>query len=157
MLTRAASHRGTAFIEILQNCPIFNDGAFASVQDRKERPDNTLELEHGQPLLFGRERNRGIQLRNFMPENVAVEEGAEPARELLRHDETNPSLSYLLSQLHQPEFPVPIGVFRAVEQESYDAGVHRQIAEARAAARKPGNLDSLLRQGDIWEATAPKA
>ena len=157
VLTRAASHRGTAFIEILQNCPIFNDGAFASVQDRKERPDNTLELEHGQPLLFGRERNRGIQLRNFMPENVAVEEGAEPARELLRHDETTPSLSYLLSQLHQPEFPVPIGVFRAVEQESYDAGVHRQIAEARAAARKPGNLDSLLRQGDIWEATAPKA
>ena len=156
VLTRAANHKGSAFIEILQNCPIFNDGTFASVENRQERPDNTIELEHGQPLLFGRNRDRGIKLRNYSPEAVAVGEGEDAAENLLRHDETNPSLSYMLCQLQQPEFPVPIGVFRAVDHESYDAGVHRQIAEARAAARKPGNLDSLLRQGDIWEAKAPR-
>ncbi|MCW5964205.1 MAG: 2-oxoacid:ferredoxin oxidoreductase subunit beta [Bryobacterales bacterium] len=157
ILTRAAHHRGAVFIEILQNCPIFNDGTFAEVENRQERPEHALELEHGQPLRFGRNRQRGIRLRqNFRPEVVETGEGNTNEEELLRHDETNPALSYLLCQLQQPEFPVPIGVFRAVETESYEAAVHRQIAEAKAA-RKPGTLDGLLRQGDIWEAAGPRA
>ncbi|MDZ7639954.1 MAG: 2-oxoacid:ferredoxin oxidoreductase subunit beta [Bryobacterales bacterium] len=153
VLTRAANHRGSAFIEILQNCPIFNDGTFADVESRQERPDQALELQHGQPLLFGKNRDRGIRLTNFLPKTVALGDGGVAEEDLLRHDEANPALSYLLCQMQHPEFPVPIGVFRSVEREPYDAAVHRQIREARAA-RQPGSLDSLLRQGDVWEAGA---
>lgn len=157
VLTRAANHQGSAFIEIFQNCPIFNDGAFASVENKKERPEYAVEIEHGKPLVFGRDQDKGIRLRNFTPEIVSLGEGGVAVEDLIHHDETNSSLAYMLSQLQQPEFPAPIGVFRAVEYESYDAGVHRQIAEARAAARKPSTLDGLLRQGDIWEAPAAKS
>jgi 2-oxoglutarate ferredoxin oxidoreductase subunit beta len=151
VLTRAANHRGAVFIEILQNCPIFNDGAFAEVESRQERPEHALELEHGQPLRFGKNKERGIRLNGFQPEVMELGIGDAGADGLVRYDESNAALAYLMCQLRQPEFPVPIGVFRAVEHESYDAAVHRQIAEARTA-RKPGTLDSLLRQGDVWEA-----
>jgi 2-oxoglutarate ferredoxin oxidoreductase subunit beta len=153
VLTRAAKHRGAAFIEILQNCPIFNDGAFANVENRQERPEHALELEHGKPLRFGKKEERGIRLNGFQSAVVEVSESGEGDAELVRHDEGNAALAYLLCQLRPPEFPTPIGVFRAVESESYDAAVHRQIAEARAS-RKPGTLDSLLRQGEVWEAPA---
>jgi 2-oxoglutarate ferredoxin oxidoreductase subunit beta len=153
VLTRAANHRGAAFIEILQNCPIFNDGAFANVENRQERPEHALELEHGKPLRFGKKGERGIRLNGFQPAVVEVSGSGEGDAELVRHDEGNAALAYLLCQLRAPDFPVPIGVFRAVEYESYDAAVHRQIAEARAS-RKRGTLDSLLRQGEVWEAPA---
>ena len=152
-LTRAARHRGSAFIEILQNCPIFNDGTFADVESRQERPDTALELENGQPLRFGGKSDRGIRLRGFVPQLVTLGENGVTEVDLVRHDETDPSFAYLLSQLKHPEFPVPIGVFRSVEYETYDQAVHRQIAEARAA-HNPGTLDQLLRQGDVWESTA---
>lgn len=158
VLTRAANHRGAAFIEILQNCPIFNDGTFADVENRKERPDNALEIEHGQPLRFGGNGDRAIRLRGFTPEIVKIDGNGQETDDLIHHDETNPSLAYLLSQLAHPEFPIPIGIYRAVQRESYDQAVHRQIWEARTN-QPPGTLDQLLRKGDTWgvrvEARAP--
>jgi 2-oxoglutarate/2-oxoacid ferredoxin oxidoreductase subunit beta len=158
VLTRAANHRGAAFIEILQNCPIFNDGTFADVENRKDRPDNAIEIEHGKPLRFGAEGDRAIRLRGFSPEIVPFESDDASTEGLIHHDEGNPSLAYLLSQLEHPGFPIPIGVFHAVENETYEQAVHRQIREARAK-QPPGTLDQLLRKGDTWgvqiEASVP--
>ena len=155
MLLRAAHHRGAAFIEILQNCVIFNNGAFRDVTDPKQRDERLLFLKDGEPLVFGRERDKGIRLNGVTPEVVKVGPGGVSEDELLRHDEKgkDPFLAFLLAQLWRPGFPLPIGVLRQVETESYEQAVHRQIEEARAA-RKPTNLDDLLRQGEVWEVPA---
>jgi len=155
IIDRAAHHKGSAFIEILQNCVIFNDGAFADVEDRKLREEKSVSLKHGEPLIFGAGRDKGIRLNGLTPEIVPVGERGVGEKELLHHDEhsNNPSLAYLLSQLHAPEFPTPIGVFRQIEEESYDAALHRQIDEARKAA-KTTDLDELLNRGDTWEVSA---
>ncbi|MCP5109285.1 MAG: 2-oxoacid:ferredoxin oxidoreductase subunit beta, partial [bacterium] len=152
-IARAAAHRGSTFVEILQNCPIFNDGAFADVEDRKLRSETTLELVDGEPLVFGASRDLGIRMNKFQPEVVELN---KTRGQLLAHDESNPALGYLLSQLQRPDFPVPIGVFRAVEEETYEGAVHRQIREARAR-KAPPSLDQLLRQGDVWEVPAKGA
>ena len=153
IIERAAAHRGSAFVEILQNCNIFNDGAFADVTDRNSSADHKVEIEHGKPLIFGADRNKGIRLdKNFNPTVTAVGENGVPEEELLHHDEKtpNPSLAYLLSQLGAPDFPTPVGVFRDVQAETYEGAVHRQIREAGQAG-KVKDLDALLREGDIWE------
>ena len=152
VLVRAAAHRGSAFIEILQNCLIFNDGAFDSVTDREIRDDHRVELVHGKPLVFGKNRDRGIRLVGIRPEVVKVGEGGFPEDQLLHHDEnsTDPALAYMLSQMDQPQFPMPMGVFRSLDFPTYDDSVHAQIAEARAMG-KNADLQTLLREGDTWE------
>ena len=151
VLDRAAHHKGSAFIEILQNCVIFNDGAFADVEDRKTRADESVSLVHGQPLVFGRDKDKGIRLNGLTPEVVPLGGGVSE-KDLVHHDEfsEDASLAYLLSQIRPPEFPTPIGVFRQIEEETYDAGVHRQIRQAREAA-KTTDLDALLSSGETWE------
>ena len=153
IMQRAAAHRGSAFVEILQNCNIFNDGAFADVTDRKSSAEHKVDLEHGKPLIFGADRNKGIRLdQSFNPIVTAVGEKGVPQEELLHHDEKtlNPSLAYMLSQLGAPDFPTPVGVFRDVQAETYEGAVHRQIREAGQSG-KVKDLDALLREGDIWE------
>ena len=152
VLRRAAQHRGSVFVEILQNCNIFNDGVFDSVTDRGTRDDNKVDLEHGKPLVFGQDRDRGIRLDGLTPEVVRIGENGNAEADLLHHDEstTDPSLAYLLSKLGPPDFPMPMGIFRAIETETYDAGVHRQIAEAREMTTDK-DLDDLLREGSVWE------
>ena len=153
VLARAAAHRGSTFVEILQNCNIFNDGAFADVTDRKNRDNEKVELVDGEPLIFGVERDRGIRLEGCLrPEIVPLGPKGVPEAELLHHDESakDSSLAYLLSQLGPPEFPTPMGVFRAIEEETYEEAVHRQIRQARETS-KPTDLDALLREGDTWE------
>ena len=152
VLVRAAAHRGSAFIEILQNCLIFNDGAFNDVTDREIRDDHRVELVHGKPLVFGKARDRGIRLDGIKPEVVKVGPGGASESDLLVHDERSrdPALAYMLSQLEAPEYPVPVGVFRALDLTTYDAAVHAQIARAREGA-KAADLRALLREGDTWE------
>ncbi len=151
ILTRAAAHQGSAFIEILQNCPIFNDGAFGAASNRKLRDDNIVKLEHGQPLVFGKHHDKGIRLNGFDPEVVSLDEGDVKTGDLLHHNEsdTNPSLAHALAQLSPPDFPTPLGVFRALEAESYERAVHRQIAASRSEPM--ATLDELLHQGDTWK------
>lgn len=145
---RAHEHKGSAFIEILQNCNVFNDGAFHLVTDRTTKADHQLVLEHGKPLIFGKQREKGIRLKkNMTPEIVKLGDGVDPS-ELLIHDETNPAMAYILSRLG-PRFPTPIGVFRAVRRMAYDEGVNAQVESARKRLG-PGKLEAVFSRGDTW-------
>ncbi|MFQ5658383.1 MAG: 2-oxoacid:ferredoxin oxidoreductase subunit beta [Candidatus Methylomirabilales bacterium] len=147
-LKRAHKHKGSAFIEILQNCNVFNDGAWDSITDRSTKADNQLVLEHGKPLIFGKNREKGIRLtKDLKPEVVKLGDGVDPSS-LLAHDETNPGMAYILSRLG-PRFPTPVGVFRAVKRMAYDEGVNAQVESAKKRLG-PGDLEAVLSRGDTW-------
>ncbi|MEW6237741.1 MAG: 2-oxoacid:ferredoxin oxidoreductase subunit beta [Candidatus Omnitrophota bacterium] len=149
-LEAAARHKGTSFVEVYQNCNIFNDGAYLYATDRQQKFDNILELEHGKPLRFGKNGEKGIRLRGLDVEIVNVGDDGVSESELLVHDEkaATPTLAYLLSRMHYPKFPEPIGIFRSVESPTYDELIHDQIAKA-AAAQKP-DLDAFFHSGETW-------
>ncbi len=147
-LRRAHEHKGSAFIEILQNCNVFNDGAWEPITDRATKGDHQLVLEQGKPLVFGKNREKGIRLgKDMNPEIVTLGEGVDTSQ-LLVHDETNPSMAYILSRLG-PQFPTPIGVFRAVKRMTYDEGANAQIESAKKRLG-PGDLEAILNRGDTW-------
>jgi 2-oxoglutarate ferredoxin oxidoreductase subunit beta len=150
VLARAAEHKGTAFVEVYQNCNVFNDGAFQYATNRDTKSETILELEHGKPLIFGKNSDKGIRLNGMNPEVVQLGKGISED-DLLFHDEkaSEPSLAYLLSRMTQPEFPEPIGVFRAVDRPRYEEEVDRQIATAREQ-KGDGDLDTLFQAGDTW-------
>jgi 2-oxoglutarate ferredoxin oxidoreductase subunit beta len=152
-LTRAAQHRGTSFVEVYQNCNVFNDGAFDYATDRETKAETTIELEHGKPLIFGKNRDKGIRLSGMNPEIVELGRGVSED-DLLFHDEklTEPSLAYLLSRMRYPDFPEPVGVFRAVDRPRYDELLNAQIEEAKRT-RGPGDLQKLFSGGDTWTVT----
>ncbi|HLX77359.1 MAG TPA: 2-oxoacid:ferredoxin oxidoreductase subunit beta, partial [Acidimicrobiales bacterium] len=151
ILKRAAEHKGSAFVEIYQNCNVFNDGAFEKVTGKDVRADMLIPLEHGKPIRFGQEAERGLVLRpEGRLEIVNVEDVGEDA--LLVHDETleNPGLAFMLSRLaHGPFEPTPIGVFRAVDRPDYATLAASQIAEVEHK-KGTGDLASLLRSGTTW-------
>ncbi|MEX2168455.1 MAG: 2-oxoacid:ferredoxin oxidoreductase subunit beta [Pirellulales bacterium] len=152
MLKRAAEHKGTAFVEVYQNCNIFNDGAWDYATDRDTKADTTIELEHGKPLIFGKNRDKGIRLHGLDPEVVELGKGITED-DLLFHDEKapEPSLAYLLSRMrHEDGFPEPIGVFRAVERPQYDAMINDQVAQA-TKERGPGDLNKLFATTETWD------
>jgi 2-oxoglutarate ferredoxin oxidoreductase subunit beta len=153
VLERAAAHRGTAFIEIYQNCLVFNDGAFHFATDRETKADHLIELAHGKPLIFGKARDKGIRVNGMEPEVVELGKGITED-DLLFHDEKSPepSLAYLLSRMRYPEFPEPIGVFRAVDRPKYDDELKRQV-EAAKQKRGEGDLQALFNSGDTWTVT----
>ncbi len=149
-LERAAEHRGTSFIEIYQNCVVFNDGAFDYATDRNIRSDALLELEHGKPMVFGKDKNKGIRLRGMDPEVVTLGEGASET-DLLVHDEAaaEPSLAYFLTRMHYPAFPEPIGVFRCVDRPRYDEMLNEQVHQA-IEKQGPGSLQKLFTSSETW-------
>src|SRR5687768_4057847 len=142
VLERAAKHVGTAFVEIYQNCNIFNDGAFDYATDKATKSNTTLYLEHGKPLVFAG-GTKGIRMHDMTPEVVDVTDGNRD--DLLIHDERapEPSLAFLLSRMRYPEFPEPMGVFREVQQERYVNIVRRQIDDAKQK-RGDGDIQSLI-------------
>jgi 2-oxoglutarate/2-oxoacid ferredoxin oxidoreductase subunit beta len=149
VLERAARHVGTAFVEIYQNCNIFNDGAFTYATDKTTKSDTTLYLEHGKPLTFGKDAAKGIRLHGLNPEVVDMKTAAPD--DLLIHDEkaADPSLAFLLSRMRYPDFPEPLGVFRAVEQERYGDLVRRQNDQAMAKLGR-GDLQHLVTGDETW-------
>jgi 2-oxoglutarate ferredoxin oxidoreductase subunit beta len=149
-LLRAAAHKGTSFVEVYQNCNIFNDGAWKYATDRETKTDNLIELEHGKPLIFGKDRDKGIRLNGMTPEVVELGKGILED-DLLFHDEksTEPSLAFLLSRLRQPEFPEAIGVFRDIEMSVYDEVVNQQVDQAQEA-HPDSTLDDLFNSGTTW-------
>jgi 2-oxoglutarate ferredoxin oxidoreductase subunit beta len=150
ILHRAAQHKGTAFVEIYQNCNIFNDGAFDYMREKEVRDEATIVLRQGKPLLFGKDGRKGIRVRGSIPEIVTVGENGVVEGDILVHDETAPvSTSFLLSRLAPPEFPTPIGVFRCVETDAYEDLVTAQIRGA-VERKGRGDLAALLRAGDTW-------
>src|SRR3989454_1237470 len=149
-LQRAAAHKGTAFVEIYQNCKIFNDAVFEYATDKSIKADNTLYLEHGKPMIFGKDRSKGIRLHGLDPEVVTLGSGIT-VDDLLIHDEKaeEPSLAYLLSRMVHPAFPEVIGVLRAVERPTFDDAVNAQINDA-IKAKGRGKLEDLFASDDVW-------
>jgi 2-oxoglutarate ferredoxin oxidoreductase subunit beta len=148
VLEAAARHKGVAFVEILQNCVIFNDGAFHDHTDKKVREDKLVVLEHGKPLVFGADKNQGVRLRGLGLEQVSWAKGEAPPSDLLVHDTKAPSsYSFLLTDL---EDPLAIGVFRQVEAPTYDELLVKQVAQAKAK-KGEGKLEDLYRDGaSLW-------
>jgi 2-oxoglutarate/2-oxoacid ferredoxin oxidoreductase subunit beta len=148
---RAYEHKGTSFVEIYQNCNIFNDGAFEHLTDKKIKDDNLVVIEHGQPLVYGKEDDKGIRLDGFTPQAVSLVDGSFTKDDLIVYDETNPELAYIVARLtDDPAFPTPIGVFLRIDRPTYEDVAARQI-EGAIAKMGEGSLEAILNEGDIWE------
>jgi len=151
VLAAAAAHRGSAFIEVYQNCNIFNDGAFDFMAPKQIRDDNQVVLEHGKPLVFGKNHDKGIRLRGLELEVVDLTAPGSSQDDLLVHDAytSNPSLAFLLSRLQPPGFPTAVGIFRQVQESVFDTAMNQQIASV-VASKGAGDLEKLLNAGDTW-------
>ena len=150
VLKRAAAHKGTAFVEIFQNCNVFNDGAWEWATDKQTKSDTVVELEHGKPLIFGKNKDKGIRLNGTEPEVVELGKGIKED-DLLFHDEKSPTatLAYLLSRMQYPAMPTPIGIFRDVDAPKYDVELGKQVEAARAK-KGEGDMNALFSSGDTW-------
>jgi 2-oxoglutarate ferredoxin oxidoreductase subunit beta len=152
-LKRAHAHRGTSFVEILQNCPVFNDGVWEDVQDRKTRTDSSIALVQGEPLVFGRPGNlKGITMEGGNPGVVALGDDDDPhERGVVVHDEFLDSTAYAsaLATLCRPDFPLPVGVLRESEKTCYEDMLESQIQDSIDTSG-PGDLATLLHSGDTW-------
>ncbi len=151
VLEAAARHKGTSFVEIYQNCNIFNDGAYLYAADRSQRAGNTVELEHGQPLKFGKNKEKGIMWNNGKLEVVTIGEDGITEDDLLVHDETleEPAMAFLLSRMTYPKFPEALGILRKVEHPTYEDLAVEQIRSAQETLGN-GELESLFHSGETW-------
>jgi 2-oxoglutarate/2-oxoacid ferredoxin oxidoreductase subunit beta len=146
LLRRAYEHPGGAFIEILQNCNIFNDGAWEALSDKSTKADTVLVMEHGKPLIFGKNRDKGITLgRDGRLKVVSLGPSVSP-EEILVHDESNRPLAYMLAHL---ENPTPIGVFHATARPTYEEAMAGQLEAARQKLGV-GDVNALLKRGETW-------
>lgn len=151
VLKQANAHRGTSFIEIYQNCPVFNDGAFDGFVDKAHKADRQLHVEHGKPLLFGKDNKRGLRMNPsaLRFELVDLENGGSEA-DVTVYDETNVALAQALLRLPFPEFPVSLGVLHRTQRETYDRALASQREKAEAASGAP-DLEKLLNSGGTWK------
>ena len=146
----AAKHKGTSFVEIYQNCNIFNDGTFSAVYERSEREDRILRLNHGKILVFGKDQNKGIRLRGLKPVIVDLDKDFNE-KDLLIHDQfcEDSTLANLLSGFDYPDFPVPMGIIRQVESPTYGEKIEEQV-KSQIEKKGVGNLEKLLRGNHAW-------
>jgi len=151
MIERVGRHKGSGFLEVYQNCNIFNDGAFKSFNEREVKEDRMVQHEHGKPLVFGRNKDRGIRLNGVTPQIVTIGENGVTIDDLLVHNEhaPEPNLSYILGRMQFPEYPVPMGVFRAVEKPTYEQMLAGQVSTA-VETKGAGNLEKLFNSGETW-------
>lgn len=145
VVTRGHDHKGASFIEILQNCPIYNDGIFDKVKDKKVAADFKVELIHGEPIVFGKEREQGIRLNH---ESLQLELVDASSDEVLIHDETNKVLATMLATMKGPDFPVAVGVIYREEKASYVDDSQQQLISVRTAR---ASMTDLLHSGHTWE------
>jgi 2-oxoglutarate ferredoxin oxidoreductase subunit beta len=157
VLRRAYEHRGTAFVEILQNCPVYNDDEWIEVEDRKTRVEASLKLEEGHPLVYGgKDARKGIRIEDGIPSIVDLGPDEDPVEKgvaIHRERYETPAYAFALASLRRPVFPMPVGVFRAVETATYEAALDEQVSQARAQ-RGEGDLAALLHSGDTWTVEA---
>ncbi len=138
----AAAHEGTAMVEIYQNCNIFNDDAFKHFTEKSVRSDRILEIEHGKPLLFGKDGKRGLRLdQDLRPEIVTIGENGITESDVVVWDEhnDNPAMAMALASLSETAFPVPIGVFRSRTRPSMEDAIGDQITKAKDRRQDPGD------------------
>ena len=150
ILARAAGHKGVAFVEIFQNCIVFNKDTFLPIVGRETREDRAIYLEEGKPLIFGKNKDRAIRLTGLKTEAVNLSD-VKDQKELLVHHENDPlpTYAYLLTQMEYPEMPVPFGVFRDIRKPAYDEMLNnqsRQILEKKGR----GKLQDILYTEDVW-------
>jgi 2-oxoglutarate ferredoxin oxidoreductase subunit beta len=157
ILQKAAAHKGSAFVEIYQNCKIFNDAVFEYATDKSVKSNNVLYLEHGKPMVFGKDKNKGIRLNGLKPEVVDIGKDCS-LDDVMTHDEAaeEPTLAYLLSRFaHDPSkdgakpFPEPVGVLRSVRKPTYEELLDTRINQAIAKKGK-GKIEDLLKDEDVW-------
>ena len=146
-LYAAATHKGVSFVEVYQNCNIFNDGAFAPFAEKDVRSDRTLHVEHGKPMLFGSDNERGIRLNSARPE--IVDHSSDPG--ILVHDAgaADPAIGTMLSKMSYPEFPVPVGVLRDIDRPTYEDLAQAQVEQAQAQGAP--DLAALIRGPEVWD------
>ena len=149
MFRRAHAHRGASFVEIYQNCNVFNDGAFGDITAKANRDAMLIPLVHGEPIRFGAEGEKGVMLGN--DGQLRVVDVAEVGEaNLLVHDQTDEGLAFQLSRLSpSPHVPTPIGVFREVSRPDYGSMVTEQVVAA-GEEKGPGDLEALLHSGATW-------
>jgi 2-oxoglutarate/2-oxoacid ferredoxin oxidoreductase subunit beta len=148
VLQKAGLHKGTAFVEIYQNCKIFNDDVWAYATDKSMKSDKLLYVEHGKPMVFGKDRNKGIRLNGLTPEVVEI--GKDCALDdVLVHDETNFTAATILARMTNPEFPEVCGVIYNIRKPTYEELVQSQI-DASLAKKGPGKIEDLFTAEDTW-------
>lgn len=147
MLMRSNNHKGTSLLEIYQNCNVFNDGAFFGMTDKATKMNQTLFLEHGQPLVFGENKDKGIRLDGFKPIIVSLEDCS--IDDLWLHDEKDRVKAGLLTRFFDADFPRPFGVFYSEDRPTYEDALAQQIVEAMEQ-KGQGNLDHLLKGSNTW-------
>ncbi len=153
MIKRAGAHKGTAFLEIYQNCNIFNDGAFSLLTEKDTKEDHILYLEHDKPMVFGKDLDKGIKLDGAKPIIVDLTTGSFTKDDILVHDEfsAEPILAMILAHItDHPDFPTPIGVFRQIEKETFDGAIASQI-DFITEKRGKGDLKKALFGANTWE------
>lgn len=150
VLRRAVQHKGAAFVEIYQNCVVLNPTAWEHTTDSKVRDENIVFLEEGQPLVFGKERDKGIRMNGTEPEVVSLGNGvSEDDLVIHREGRDNASYAYMLSRMDYPVMPLPFGVLRAIDRPSYTDMLTEQV-ELAVKNKGPGDLNSLFNAGDTW-------
>ena len=153
MMKAAFEHKGTSFVEIYQNCNIFNDGAFFTYTEKATKADNVVLLKHGDPLIFGANLDKGIRLNGFQPEVISLNGDSTYATDdLITHDQfaEDPTLAHFLSRMTEnEELPLPIGIFRSIQRPCYEDALTQQI-DTQKEKKGEGNIESLLNAGDTW-------
>jgi len=151
ILERAHAHKGTSFVEIYQNCPVYNDGIFDLVKDKKNAANARLMLEHGQPMLFGADKEKGLRLnmQTLSLEIVTIGENGVSLEDILVHDETNITIAQMISRIHSPEFPEPFGVLYCNPTHAFVDDVYAQRIAVRET-KGPSDVNSILRSGLTW-------
>lgn len=151
MIKRAAQHKGIAFLEIYQNCNVFNDGAFELYTEKDTKDDNVIILEHDKPLIFGKNKDKGIRMNGLTPEVVSLSDGKYSINDLIVHNEKDNMLAFILANMsNYLNLPRPIGVIFAVEKPTYNELLENQIKEI-TSKKGPGDLQKLLNSGETWE------
>ena len=147
----ATQHKGTSVIEVLQNCVIFNDGIHDAVADKEVREERTIILKHGQPMIFGKDNDKGLILNGLKLKVVKIGENGITEKDLLVHDatESNPGIQYMLANMTYPEYPVALGILRSVPGQTYDRAVQEQIAAIQEVSPIK-NMNDLLHSGSTW-------
>lgn len=152
MIKRAGGHTGVAFVEVFQNCNIFNDGAYEHLTDKEVKEDNVLVLENDKPMIFGKNKTKGIKLDGLTPIIVDLTDGKISANDLFIHKENDENLTraFILSHLSDNKnFPTPIGIFRQVFKPTYDQDMHNQI-ETIKKKKGEGTMEELLTSSNSW-------
>ena len=152
-LVEAAKHDGTSVTEILQNCVIFNDGTHAAYANKEVRADRTITLKQGEPMIFGKDSNKGLvfDLEKMCLKSVTIGENGVTEKDILVHNAQNsdPSIHLMLVNMKSPEMPIALGIIRAVKDSTYDDNVRDQVLDVQKNARIK-NVDELLHSGSTW-------